>query len=93
MVDHNTLLIVAALIGTFLHWVVQARAGNVTTDPLAYLVKNPWNTVAMFGATVGACGALISSGQLPNLPVSFVFWTGVATGYGIDNYVNKGPPP
>lgn len=90
---NDAILVGAAVVGTFVHWLKKRMEGSVVGNPLDYLVHNPATTISMVMGAVGACSALIMSGQLSGLHWSAVAWLGLTTGYAIDSSVNRGPKP
>lgn len=89
---HMTLLL-AAVLGTFMHWVKMRWKQETLAGPILYLVSHPWSTFSMFGATAIACGAIITTGVLASMTLPVIFWMGLGTGYTLDSAVNKGPDP
>jgi len=87
----HIILALAAVLGTFTHWLKSKWTGETIGNPIDYLIANPWSTLAMAGSTFAAVGALIGTGAVDNVTYSAAFWIGFATGYTTDNALNKGP--
>jgi len=88
---NEVVLLIAALAGTFCHWLKEKYKGEVVGNPADYLIAHPWNTLQMAGATVAACAALIATQQLAaSTPISAAVM-GFGIGYTADSAFNKGP--
>jgi hypothetical protein len=87
----HLVLIGAAILGTFLSWVREKYSGTTQGSPIDYLVTYPWHTVGMFGATLAACGVVITTGAIAGMSLPITFWLGFGTGYTLNHAINKGP--
>lgn len=87
----DLVMILAAMVGTFVHWVKEKYTGQTVGSPIDYLVTHPWNTLSMFGATFATCATLLATGSMEHATLTNAVMTGFGIGYAADSALNKGP--
>lgn len=85
------ILIAAALLGTFSHWVKKRLRDGMPGSPVDYLRANPWHTLGMFSTTLSACAALGATGVVASSSLWMCAALGYTTGWTADSAINKGP--